>query len=290
MLPSASVRVPATTSNFGPGFDCLGAALALYNRVTVTRREAAPGDEEHPMIKEAAESFFAAAAKEPFAFDWRIEGDVPVSRGLGSSVTLRLGLVAALNRVAGSPLDRRALFALCARLEGHPDNAAPAAFGGFTVCDPSDPAALPLRFALPARLRFVLLVPAFEIRTSDARRMLPEMIPRRAAVASAGRAARIVAAFASGRPADLRALRGRFGDAAFHQGHRAPLIPCLDAVIAAGEAAGALGGFLSGSGSAICCLTFAGPERVAAAMLRASELEGARTIVAARDERGALAT
>ncbi|MBS0660569.1 MAG: homoserine kinase [Verrucomicrobia bacterium] len=278
-MDHAIARVPGTTSNLGPGYDCLGLALGLYNEVSVARRRGRR--DAHDMADAAAEAFFRAAEVRPFAFDWAIRGDVPISRGLGSSVTLRLGVMAGLNVLAGGPLSRQALFEQCSALEGHPDNAAPATFGGFNICGPGG--GQPLRTVVDPRLQFVLLIPDFEIRTTEARRLLPATIDRLAAVRSSGRACRVTAAFVQ---QDYAALRGQFLDEAFHEPHRQPLIPCLREVIAAGEAAGALGGFLSGSGSTICCLTLKSPQRVATAMLQAAGMPGAKAIVALPDNRG----
>ena len=283
MVKRVTIRVPATTSNLGPGYDCLGVALQVYNEVTVRRVIGATRGAAHPMAAEAGAAFFAAAGLRPFRFAWSITGDVPVSRGLGSSVTLRMGVIAGLNKLIGSPLDRRAIFDLCTRLEGHPDNAAPAAFGGFAACDPLG--APPIRVAVDPRLKFVLLVPDFEVRTDEARAILPKRISRIAAAASAGRACRIAAAFATRR---YTLLRGMFADEAFHQPYRESLVPMLPRVIAAGERAGALGGFLSGSGSTICCVTMKSAPRVATAMLQASGVEGGGIIITQADNRGFL--
>jgi homoserine kinase len=282
------LQVPASTSNFGPGFDCLGAALRLYNRVTLTTLAADAGKSvampDHPMVEEAAAAYFAETGprERRFPFAWKVTGDVPPSRGLGSSVTLRLGVIAGLNALSGNPLSRERVFALCAQLEGHPDNAAPAQFGGFTIAGGGDAETPVLRVAVSPRLHSVLLVPEFEIRTADARRLLPAQVSRIEAVASSARACRIAAAFAL---RNYEALRGAFEDSAFHQPHRLPLIPFLPAVIAAGVGEGALGGFLSGSGSTIICLTLQTPERVATAMREAAG--AGRTIVTRIDNRGA---
>jgi homoserine kinase len=275
-MDSVTVRVPATSANLGPGYDCLGVALKLSNRLTV-RRGGPP--RTHVMASNAAARFFAAAGLEPFAFHWSIEGEVPESRGLGSSVTVRLGLLHGLNELNGRPLSREQLFALCAQLEGHPDNAAPAAFGGFTVAIEEN---LPLRCDVASELRFVLLVPNFEISTPAARSVLPDSISHKAAAVTVANACRITAAFAL---QNYELLRHCFVDH-LHQPYRAPLIPMLGRVIEAGEKAGALGGFLSGSGSAICCLTLENPEAVAAAMRAAAE-RPARTIITEADNRGA---
>jgi homoserine kinase len=275
-MNEVTIRVPATTANLGPGYDALGVALEIENRVTV--RLATP-TQEHPMNAEVASKFFPASGLAPFAFDWSIAGEVPRSRGMGSSVTVRLGLLHGLNELTGRPLDEQRLFELCAELEGHPDNAAPAAFGGFTVAGGAKVA----RFAVAPELKFVLLIPDFEVATPDARRVLPAQIDRLDAARSCANACRITAAFAS---QDYTLLRGAFEDH-LHQPYRErALIPFLSAVIAAGESAGALGGFLSGSGSTICCIAENDGEAVGAAMLTASGNAGARVVVTAADNEG----
>jgi homoserine kinase len=278
MTNAATIQIPATTANLGPGFDCLGIALNLYNRVTVERStDAEP--ERMPMANEAAAAFFAAAHVAPFRFHCSIDGNVPRARGLGSSVTVRLGLLHGLNRLTGGPLSDRRMFEICAALEGHPDNAAPGAFGGFVVSGPGTFE----RFEVAEELEFVLLVPPFEVSTPDARRVLPAQVDRLAAVRSCGNACRITAAFAS---RHYEGLRGAFEDG-LHQPFREPLVPFMPKVIAAGKSAGALGGFLSGSGSTICCVTLGNGEEVATAMQRAYEDKEAYTIRTRADNRGA---
>jgi homoserine kinase len=189
------------------------------------------------------------------------------------------------------------MFQLCADLEGHPDNAAPASFGGFTVVGAARRAgrmiqaglalqrAVPTiqRFEVSGRLYFILLIPDFEIKTSLARRILPSKISRLAAVKNSANACAIAAAFVS---KDYHKLRGAFADY-LHQPFRAKLIPFLPFVIAAAERAGALGAFLSGSGSTICAVTLQDPDRVAAAMKRAARSSVSHTIVTRADNRGA---
>jgi homoserine kinase len=277
MQKTVITRVPGTTSNLGPGFDSLGIALGLANEVAVSRSERT----EHPAVfADAARTFFDAAKVEPFGFDWKITGEVPQSRGLGSSVTVRLGLMHGLNTLAGSPLDRAALFELCAGLEGHPDNAAPAAFGGFTV---SRAGVETIRCEVAPELKFVLLIPDFEVSTPMARSILPDSIPRKDAVMSSSNACRITAAFLTQRY-DL--LRRSFADG-LHQPYRERLIPFLGKVISAAENAGAIGGFLSGSGSTICCITLENADAIADAMRAASGNAGAFTLIRSADNRGA---
>lgn len=275
-MHQVTVRVPASTSNLGPGFDCLGVALRIYNEVTVSRGR---GERPGAMAREAGDAFFDRSRGRPFAFSSSIRGEVPQSRGLGSSVTVRLGVLHGLNELSGRPLQRRALFEICAGLEGHPDNAAPACFGGINVVRGLEHQ----MFTVSARLHFVLLVPDFEIATSDARRLLPARVDRLEAVENCRNACAITAAFAS---REYQSLRGAFVDY-LHQPFRRKLIPFLDDVIAAAEAAGALGAFLSGSGSTVCALTLRSPEKISRVMLSAATSKGARTFVTNADNRGA---
>lgn len=275
MSSSASVRVPGTTANLGPGFDTLGLALNLYNRITVKKAAGraititSPISEDSrgpatAMLTEAAKAFFKASRQPSFGFQIAITGDVPLARGLGSSVTARLGCVAALNQLTKEPLTREDLFQLVTRLEGHPDNAAPALWGGFTASTLVGTEARAIRFPVSAKAHFVTLIPNFEVSTPAARKLVPLQFSKADTVHCLTRVALITAAFASG---NLEALRGCFDDR-IHQPYREQLIPPLSRVIRAGEKSGAIGGWLSGSGSTIICLTLQNPEAVAVAMHR----------------------
>jgi homoserine kinase len=269
------VRIPASTSNLGPGFDCLGVALRIYNLVAVsraTKREALA-----PIVAKAADLFFKRAKRRRFAFSCSATEKIPRSRGLGSSATIRLGVLHGLNELARRPLDRLSIFRLCAELEGHPDNAAPSSFGGFTVARGENVQ----RFAVSPRLKFVLLIPDFKIQTAAARGILPAEIPHTDAVASVGNASAITAAFAS---RDYGNLRGAFVDQ-LHQPFRARLIPFLPQVVVAAESAGALGAFLSGSGSTICAVTLRNAREVAVAM-RPSAPAHSGIVITSADNRG----
>ncbi len=276
-MNTARHRIPATSANLGPGYDCLGVALTLHNTVEVCRvaDRAAP----HAMVDEAGAVFFEKSRVSPFLFDWKIWGDVPMSCGLGSSVTLRLGILHGLNKLCGSPLERDGVYQLCVALEGHPDNAAPAEYGGFVAAGNDGGF---FQFEVDSDLAFVVLVPPMEMLTSEARRVLPEQIPHQDAVRNTANACRITAAFAS---EQYEMLRGAFEDY-LHQSYRAPLLPFFPEVIQAGTKAGALGGYLSGSGSAIACVTLEDPDAVAAAMLASCEHEGARVMVLSVDNSG----
>ena len=273
-MQQVTVRVPASTSNLGPGFDCLGVALRIYNHVTLRR---GAKSRLAPIVSEAARLFWQQGRCRSFPFSASLDGDVPRARGLGSSATVRLGVLHGLNELSGRPLNRLSIFRLAAALEGHPDNAAPASFGGFTVAR----AESVLRFEVSSRLHFVLLVPDYDVSTSAARRILPRNIARAAAVESCVNACAITAAFAA---RDYKTLRGSFVDR-LHQPFRRKLNPLLARTITAAEKAGALGAFLSGSGSTICAVTLQDRHRVAAAMQRAAGRR-ARVIVTRADNSG----
>jgi len=257
-----TVRVPATTANIGPGFDTLGIALSLYNWTTVSLTNDGPVPNQ--MMRKSAAAFFKATKRKAVPVSVSVRGDVPISRGLGSSVTVRLGVVAGLNKLHGEPLSTERLLEVVTELEGHPDNAAPALLGGFVASGIIGSLVRTFRVEVPANLKFVTVIRSLEIETKEARKVLPKQVTLHDAVSNVNRVALITGAFASG---DFAKLRGVFHDT-FHQPYRQKLLPPLFDVIRAGERAGALGGWLSGSGSTIMCVTMRDPNQVAAAMSR----------------------
>jgi homoserine kinase len=279
-----TVRVPGSTSNCGSGFDALGLALNVHNRVTLRRLPAAadapplpvadrPADARaQGMVEDAAARFFAAAAARgvaPFAFAYRIDGEVPPARGLGSSITVIGGVLAGLDALAGGPLDREALVALATAQEGHPDNAAAGLLGGFCVarCAPEDNHYLgTIRIELPDTLRFVVVSPSVEMLTKEARGVLPATLPYFDAIKSLNAATYLVAALATGRYAALRDAVADF----LHEPYRLPRIPGGRAAIDAGIAAGAYTGWLSGSGSSVLCVCTAPVVAGVSAAMRAA--------------------
>ena len=262
-----TVRVPGSTSNCGSGFDTLGLALNIYNDITLTRGDwggARPQTDRDTaglgMANEAAARFFDRAGVEEFGYELSIAGDVPMSRGLGSSVTLRAGVVAALNELAGAKLTKDDLCRLVTQLEGHPDNATAAVLGGFCVarCDPhTGELRGVLRKPIGRDLCFVVASPEQELETKKARGILPKALPYFDAIKSVNSAACVVAAIFSGEYDRLRDAVGDF----LHEPYRLPLIPGAKNAIEAGVAAGALTGWLSGSGSSVLCV--ARPARAA---------------------------
>ena len=271
-LTSVTVRVPGSTSNCGAGLDTLGLALTVYNTVTLTRGDwrgaQAATDRDTAglnMADEAAQLFFVRTGLEEFGYTLSIAGDVPMSRGLGSSVTLRAGVVAALNELAGARLTKDDLCSLVTQLEGHPDNATPAIIGGFCVarCDPHTGELLGVvRKPIGRDLFFVVVSPDQELETKKARGILPKELPYFDAIKSVNSAAYVVAAILTGEYDRLRDAVCDF----LHEPYRLPLIPGAKSAIESGVKAGALTGWLSGSGSSVLCIA---RPRVAAKVGRA---------------------
>lgn len=289
------VDVPATTANVGPGFDTLGIALRLYNRVSVELsvrsqielRDAAgavasPGSIQ--MAAAAAHEFFRRAKLKKRGVTIFVTGAVPVARGLGSSVTLRLGIVAGLNHLLGKPLSREEILEVVTRLEGHPDNAAAALHGGLVVSGLVGTRVVCEHKQLPQALKFVAAIPDFEIETKKARALLPSAVPFADAVHNLNRSTLLTAALWDG---DYKRVGDLLEDR-LHQPYRAKLVPQLFPCLAAARRAGAIGGWLSGSGSTVMALTLRNPRRVGAAMKRVFEKSGAscRVLVLEADRSG----
>ncbi len=264
--------MPATTSNLGPGIDTLGVALKLHNHISIRESDGLNVERvddqkgspsANAISREAVDAFFRRSKVKPHGLQIEVKGDVPAIGGLGSSVTVRLGIAYALNELNGRPLSDTALLEVVTELEHHPDNAAPALFGGFVVSGVIDGTIRYRRFNVPPSLKFVVCVPDFPVSTEKARPLLPKQVSLGDAVENMKRVALITSVFATG---DYSLLRGLFDDK-LHQPYRKKLIPMLDDVIAAGAEAGALGGWLSGSGPGIVCITEQKEKAVAEAMV-----------------------
>lgn len=257
---SVAIRVPGSTSNCGSGFDTLGLALRIYNRLTVTRRAGfaaarAPGGDEAALalIEPAAAAFFQKTGRTRFSFDCSVAGEVPPARGLGSSATVRAGLLAGLNVLAGTELSTRQIIELVTALEGHPDNAVASVLGGFCVSrtSPVNGAYLDcVRITVPEELVFVVVSPHGAVLTEESRGVLPRTLPFFDAVKSINAASFLVAVLAM---REFKKLRHAVADF-IHEPYRLPAIPGGRLAIDAGIAAGALTGWLSGSGSSVLCV------------------------------------
>ncbi len=286
--PSVAVTVPATSANLGPGFDCLGLALDLWSTVTIAVGPDSRGETDPlaHMALAAAQRLYAHLGREaPAGLSAGYDGAVPVARGLGASAVARVGGLLAANAIMGDPLDREALVALAAELEGHADNAAPALFGGLQVAVRDGERVLHAAVPLPNGLQAVLFVPELRMPTQKSRRLLPRSLSRADAVYNIGRAALLVAALAQGH---LNLLDAATQDR-LHQPARAHLFPAMYAIFDAAKRAGAHCAYLSGGGSTICALATAHQQAIADAMLEAArsrEVPG-ETIISAPTDKGA---
>jgi len=272
MAERVVVRVPATSANLGPGFDCLGLALSLTADVGVTLRPQAPSS--HPlatMVAAAARAAYRAAGRpEPaeVAVEW--QGDLPIARGLGASAAARAAGLVAANALMGAPLSSEELLAAGAELEGHADNMAPALLGGLQIVVRVEDTWVHLAVPLPAGLSVVLLVPDFEMSTNESRARLPQRLSREEAVFNVGRAALLVAALAQGRWELLEFA----SDDRLHQPARAEAFPALEEIIDAAKDAGAHAAYLSGAGSTVAAFATDGEERIARLMQQAAVARG----------------
>ncbi len=252
------VTVPASSSNLGPGFDCLGIAWKLYDRIAFEEAGSLfiSGCEERFRGPDnlAYRSFAAAFAEKglPVPGVWIdfLRSDVPVSRGLGSSGVLIAAGAAAANALGGLGLNREELLTLCTRLEGHPDNLAPSLFGGLTAAACEDGKAVSVRFPLHPSFRFLAVIPDFELSTARARRALPDAVSRGDVVFQLSRTALLLKAFEEG---DMDLLRFSMQDR-LHQPFRLPLIPGAEEVFAAADEAGAAV-CISGAGSTMLAVS-----------------------------------
>lgn len=254
------VQIPASTSNCGPGFDCLSIALSLYNFVRLTAREDGkimPVGERNPgtqaMVEEAAQRFSALAGCTLGGFDYEIWGDVPLARGLGSSSTVRAGIIAGLNHLMGHPLDQEAAIRLTTELDNSPDNACAAFSGGFCIArtEPKDFAYREhIRFDLPETLAFAAVAPDYQVLTADSRRVLPDDLSFQDVLRTTNSLAFLVGVLISG---DFARLKGAVHDC-IHQPYRERLNPFGHESVVAGCHSGAYAGWLSGSGSTVICV------------------------------------
>jgi homoserine kinase len=260
-----TVEVPATSANLGAGYDCLGVALALTNRVELEVRGWSRGEIELTVDGEGRDELtddrenrfvqgLEAALREirgplPEGVGWRIamHNEIPLSRGLGSSAAATVAGVVAANALVGGTLDGPAQLRIAAAVEGHPDNAAAALLGGFVITAASPAGVEAIRFDIPRDLRAVLFIPELRLSTDAMRRALPATVPLEDAVANLGAVGVGVAGLAAGRT-DLLA---RMTVDRLHEPYRATVYPQLPKLIAAARGAGALGACLSGAGSTI---------------------------------------
>ena len=255
-----TVRVPATTANIGPGFDSMGCALALYDRLTCEVLPAGKlvitGCPEQYQNEEnlAVQGYRAVLSRLGLpneGLSLNIRAEIPVCRGLGSSAALIAGGAAAANLLHGSPLPPAELLEVTNEIEGHPDNLAPAIYGGLTASLVEDGKPRTVKLPLSPTLRWVAAIPDFELSTHLARAVLPKEVAFVDAVYNASHAAVLAGALGSGdRELIAMELRDRL-----HQPYREKLIPEYNKVKTAAEQCGAIAFCISGAGPTLLALT-----------------------------------
>ena len=291
------IRVPATTANLGPGFDCLGLALNWWNTIEVETRargltvecDAPPGVDiprnRHNLVVYGIDIVYKRAGKKRPPLYIHTSTHIPVGRGLGSSSAAIVGGILAANTLLDNPYSRREMVTLATRVEGHPDNVAPALLGGLMVAALDGKEVTIARFPVPRELHCILFVPHLTLLTTKSRGILPKRIPRADAIYNASRVALWIAA--------LRERRWEWLDVAtqdrLHQPYRAKLVPGMYALFEAARRAGARGVALSGAGPSIIAFTDAKTEEIARAMECAAARIGlaGRTRVVRASARGA---
>ena len=260
-----SVLSPATTANLGPGFDCLGMSLDLWNRLDVLPAEG--GDEplvevigegeselatdRRNLVYQAMEFLFREADETIPPVHLICHNQVPLSRGLGSSAAAIAGGLVAANALSCHTFSPNELLEMAATIEGHPDNVAAAILGGLrlVISDQNQLYTVPL--GVPPEVHAVILVPEVRIATEDARRVLPDTVSVTDAVYNMGRIALLVAGMTTNHPEYLSVAT----QDQLHQPYRQTIFPAMKVIFKAARDAGALGVFLSGSGSTILALT-----------------------------------
>ena len=268
------VQVPATTANLGPGLDCLGMALKLYNIIELEQKAAGIsieviGEGAKEIARDERNIVYQAVCRLFKQINYPLKGlkiklinHIPVTRGLGSSAAAIVGGLIGANALSGGKLSLKDILTLAANMEGHPDNVAPAIYGGILVSVPVDSEIKCLKISPPPGLRVIIGIPGYSLATKKSREVLPQQVSLQDAVFNLGRLALLVAALHQG---DLSFLATAMEDR-LHQPYRAPLVPGMKKVFAAARLAGARGVTLSGAGPAIAAFVDRNPEHIAQVM------------------------
>lgn len=253
------ITVPASSANLGAGFDALGLALTLYNRVWMEEADgcriettdgaAVPLDESN-MIYHTARLLYARCGRPFRGLHILQENNIPMTRGLGSSSACLVAGLLGANTLLGSPLSREDICDLATELEGHPDNVAPALLGGLVTSVMDGGRVHTVSVPVADRFRFAVFIPDFELKTEVARAALPAQVSREDAVYNLSRAALMTAALCTGNLDHLRvAVQDRL-----HQPYRFPMIPGVEPVFYTAYSLGAYAACISGAGPSVLAI------------------------------------
>ena len=253
------ISVPATSANLGIGYDTLGMAVSLYSHFTFERADeltitGCPEEfrNANNLVYVSLVDALAEWGEEPFGVSIDVQTEVPVARGLGSSSTCVVAGIMAAAALTGHTVTREELVAMATRVEGHPDNVAPAILGA-AVCSFTPEGRLPrcLRYDVSDRLRFVTVIPPYEVHTSEARKVVPQEVPLSTAVWQMGR----VAGLTRGLETGDASLIADSNDDRLQEPYRRALIPDYDAIRETCLEGGAKTMWISGSGSTLMAVT-----------------------------------
>lgn len=270
-----SVKVPATTANLGPGFDCMGMALPIYNTVTIEETvlpgtgieinviaEDETADElslehipmdENSIIYKAVELLYNSIGQTPSELKITIHSQIPIARGLGSSASVIVGGLLAANELLGHPADEAALLSIATEVEGHPDNVTPAIVGGLVITSSEDDGSIVYRkLDWPQDWHLTVCVPEYELATDISRSVLPKEVPMDDAVFNAKRLGMFIHAIHT---KDAKLMKLALKDR-LHQPYRMKLVPGLEKIIEnLKHEENVLGCVLSGAGPSILIIS-----------------------------------
>lgn len=244
-----SVKVPATIANIGPGFDCLGLAVPIYNTITI-EETVLPGTgveinvlasedltdelslehiqmDENSIIYKAVELLYNSIGQTPSELKITIHSEIPIAKGLGSSASVIVGGLIAANELLGHPADEAALLSIATEVEGHPDNITPAIVGGIVISSSEDDGSIIYRkLNWPEDWVLTVVIPDYELATEISRSVLPKEVPMKDAVYNLQRMAMFTTALAN-KDAELMkfALKDKL-----HQPYRQKLVPGFDKI------------------------------------------------------------
>lgn len=260
------IDVPATSANLGAGFDSLGIALTMHNKVWMEEWDSVdissvdstkiPTDESN-LIYWAASHLYETCGKKLPGLKILQENNIPMARGLGSSSACIVAGILGANRLLGSPFSQTDLINLAAKIEGHPDNTSPAISGGLVASAIEGERVYSVSVPVSDKIRFAVLIPPFELKTEKARKVLPEKYSREDAVYNLSRSGLMTASLFSGNIENLRvAVQDRI-----HQPYRSSLIEHYDTVFRMSYELGSLGTYVSGAGPTIIAMVDAADKQ-----------------------------
>ena len=256
-----SVRAPATTANLGPGFDCLGLALDIWNETSFEIGHSdlsISGEGENELVLNLNNLLYRGFAK-PFeiigrdvpAVSIKAKNEIPVGRGLGSSAAAIVSGLIAGDKATGIGLSQDEILTLAAEMEGHADNVGPALLGGLQIVVSSNQEWVTSQVPIPKKISLIIFIPDKLVLTSEARSSLPEAVTLDDAKFNIGRASLFVNSMAQG---DIDHL-GIATQDRLHQDYRAALLPGINSVMKGALSAGADCVFISGSGPSVIAIS-----------------------------------